>query len=224
VTLIDDTAWLQNGLWLKDAIVRLAGTTPVGSYSDARAACRNLPWQGRGGRTLTPEERQRSAQRDELHDACVAPLIDALNKGRVIAVRPDFNSSQFVRLLPPATGWRLQIFDLEKSLIFDPKSSSRSLFVLFMVADREPAVTQPVTTAGPADATFRSSKSWLTWAVANLPPDDWKRGWKGRYAKKLAVRMAEDAKTHKKIKPLDWTSIRARLNEHKLWPDPKQHD
>ena len=130
------TMWLQDGLRLKDIIIRLAGTALTKSYIEARNACRNLPRQGRTGRALTPEEMRRSARREELHQACVAPLVDALNCGRTIAARPDLNTSEFVRLLPPATGWRFRVYDLEKSLIFDPKRLDQSLFVLFMFADQ----------------------------------------------------------------------------------------
>ena len=166
-----------------------------------------------------------------MHKACVTPLVNALNVGRIIAVRPDYDIARFVRLMPPATGWCLRIFDVEKSLIFNPTKWDQPLFVLFMFADREPevALQQQMATVGPVETTYqrrqssRSSKSWLTSAVVNIPPDDQKRGWKRRFAKKLAAVMAEEAKTNGNIKPLEWTSINARLSEHKLWPGPKQH-
>jgi len=226
------TVWLQEGLWLEDMTIRLAGAALVGSYIEARNGCRNLPWQRPGGRALalTPEERRQSTRREELHQACFAPLVDALNSGRIIAVRPDGGISEFVRLLPPATGWQFRVFDLEKSLIFDPKRSFGSLFVLFMFADQEPAVVlEPVETVGPVEKKVdqqqtRSSKAWLTSAVKNIPPDDHEHGWKKRYAQKLAAVMAQEAKSDKNLKPLSWTSISARLTEHKLWPNAKQHD
>ncbi len=225
---LSTTAWLQEGLWLKDIIVRLGGPAIVQSYIEARAACRNLPWQRSGGRIPTEEERRRGEQCDELHQACVAPLVDALNSGQIIAVRPDGSISGFVRLLPPAAGWRFRIFDLNKSLIFDPKSSACSLFVLFMFADREATTLEPATVSlvenidGQQSA--HSTKTWLTSAIRNIPPDDRKHGWKRRYARKLADAMAEEAKTNKNLKPLIWTSISTRLNEHKLWPGGHQHD
>ena len=162
-----------------------------------------------------------------MHKACVTPLVDALNRGRVIAARPDYGPSKFIRLLPPATGWRFRIFDFEKSLIFNPKKCDQPLFVLFTFADQELALAlEPQTIVAPIDPTDQrrpssrsSSKSWLTWAVANIPPDDRKHGWKRRYAKKLAATMAQQAKTNRNIKPLAWTSIYARLSEHKLWPN-----
>jgi hypothetical protein len=225
------TAWLQEGLWLKDMTIRLAGAALVGSYIEARNACHNLRWQRPGGRalTLTQEERRRSARRAELHQACFAPLVDALNSGRIVAVRPDGGISEFVRLMPPATGWRFRVFDLEKSLIFDPKRSAQSLFVLFMFADREPALAlEPVEMVDPVvkvdQRQLRSTKAWLTSAVQNIPPDDRKHGWKKRYAQKLAAKMAQDAKSDKSLKSLSWTSISARLTEYELWPNATQHD
>jgi hypothetical protein len=225
------TAWLQEGLRLKDMTTHLAGAAPVESYIEARNACHNLPWQRPGGRalTLTTEERRRSARREELHQACFAPLVGALNSGRIIAVRPDADISKFVRLLPPATGWRFRVFDLEKSLIFDPKRSAQLLFVLFMFADREPALArEPVEMVGPVEKAdqqrTRSSKAWLTSAVQTIPLDDHKHGCKKRYAKKLAAKMAQDAKSDKSLKPSSWTSISARLTECELWPSAKQHD
>ena len=233
------TVWLQDGFRLKEMIAHLAGATLVEPYIEARNACRNLPWQRPGGRalTLSPEERRRSARRGELHQACFAPLVDALNSGRIIAARPDNNTSEFVHLLPPATGWRFRVFDLEKSLIFDPKMSAQSLFVLFTFADREPALVReqvpivaPVGTTDQQQLYSRSSKAktktktWLKSAVQNIPPDDHRHGWKQRYAQKLEGIMDGEAKTNKNSTPLAWTSINARLNEHKLWPNAKQHD
>jgi hypothetical protein len=221
------TVWLQQGLWLKDMIMRLVDPGLVASYIEARDACRRLPWRQPGSTAPIPAEEWRVRRRhDELHKGCVTPLVDALNRGRVIAVRPDYNTSRFVRLLPPATGWRLRIFDLEKSLIFNPKKWDQALFVLFVFADWQPAVAlqQQRATVCPVETTYqrrqssRSSKSWLTSAVVNIPPDDQKRGWKRRYAKKLTAAMAEAAKKDENLKPLHWTSIVARLSEHKLWP------
>jgi hypothetical protein len=220
------TAWLQEGLRLKDMTIRLAGASLVESYIEARNTCRNLPWQGPGGWALTTEERRRSARREELHQACFTPLVDALNSGRIIAARPDNNTSEFVCLLPPATGWRFRVFDLGKSLICDPKRSAQSLFVLFMFADRLLALTpKPVTIVSPVEAIdqrrpdSRANKTWLMSAVQNIPPDDRKHGWKRRYARKLAAVMAEEVKTNKNLKPLVWASINARLSERKLWPN-----
>jgi hypothetical protein len=173
---------------------------------------------------------RRSARRDELHQACVTPLVDALNCGRIIAVGPDVSISGFVRLLPPATGWRFRVFDLDKSLIFDPKRTAQSLFVLFMFADRVlGSALKPVTIVSPVEAidhrrqSSRPNKAWLTSAV-KIPPDDRKHGWKKRYAMKLAAMMAQEAKSDKNIKPLAWTSISTRLTEYELWPNAKQHD
>jgi hypothetical protein len=225
------TVWLQKGLRLKPLLVELAGTPLVESYVEVQKAFRSLPYRRPGSRPSNREEWQLRTLYDERHQSCVAPLVNALNSGRIIAVRPDYNRSEFVPLLPPAVGWCFRICDLEQSLIFDPRKLDQALFVLFMVADREPAQTlQPVTTAGPAETTFQSrqssrpTKSWLKWAVANIPPDDWERGWKKRYAQKLATMTTEEVKTNKNIKPLEWTSISARLTEHKLWPILKQHD
>ena len=221
------TAWLQEGLWLKEILIRLAGASLVASYIEAGDAFRRLPWR-RPGSTVstTPEEWRVTRRYDELHRACVTPLVDALNRGRVVAARPDYGSSKFVRLLPPATGWCFRVCDLEKSLILDPKKWDQSLFVLFMSADRETAVAQQlVTTTGPAETTSltrqssrSSGKTWLELAVQRIPPDDRKHGWKRRYARKLAAIMAEEAKTNKNLKPLASNSIVARLNEHKLGP------
>ena len=170
------TAWLQEGLWLKEMIIRLAGASLVASYIEARDACRRLPWRRPGSTAPIPAEEWRVRRRhDELHKACVTPLVDALNRGRVIAVRPDYNTSRFVRLLPPATGWRFEVFDVEKSLIFNPKKcADQALFVLFMFADQEPAVAlEPASIVAPVETTDQqrqfsrlSSKAWLTSAVA----------------------------------------------------------
>jgi hypothetical protein len=225
---ITTTVWLQEGLRLREILVRLAGAALLESYIEARRAFRSLPWRRPGSTApITAEEWRRSARHDELHLACVTPLVDALNSGRVIAVRGDYNTSQFVRLLPPATGWRFHIFDLDKSLIFHPRNLAQSLFVLFMFADREPAVAlEPATIVVPIGTTDQrrqssrsSGKAWLASAVQRIPPDDRKHGWRRRYAKKLAAIMAEEARTDKNLKPLRWTSIVARLSEHSLWPN-----
>jgi len=223
--LSNTTAWLQEGLWLKDMMIRLAGAAPVESYIETRSACRNLPWRPPGGRVSSPEEMRRIARHEEQHRACFTPLVDALNSGRVIAVRPDSNTSEFVRLLPPATGWRFRVFDLEKSLIFDPKRSAQSLFVLFMFVDRVPAsAPKPATIVSPVETLDQRrqssrSKAWLTSTVVKIPPDDFKHGWKRRYARKLAAVMSRESKTDKNLKPLAWTSIYTRLTEHELWPN-----
>ncbi len=223
---LSTTAWLQEGLWLKDIIVRLAGPTLVQSYIETRDACRHLPWPYSGGRPLAPEKVQRSARRDELYQACIAPLVEAFNSGRIIAARPDHCSSKFVPMLPPATGWDFRVFDLEKSLICHPQKAYGSLFVLFRFADRKPVMKlEPVKNVGPNETTGprressrSSTKEWLMSAVQKFPPDDRKHGWKKHYTKKLAAIMVEEAKTNKKLKPCTSESIAARLNEYDLWP------
>jgi hypothetical protein len=221
------TAWLQEGLWLKDVIMRLVDPGLVVSYIEARDACLRLPWRRPGSTgSMMPEEWRVRRRHGESHKACVTPLVDALNRGRIIAARPDYCSSKFFRLLPPATGWDFRVFDSEKSLIFDPKRSYGSLFVLFMCEGQRSAVAlEPATIIAPIDPTDQrrpssrsSSKKWLTSAVQRIPPDDRRRGWKRRYAKKLATIMVEEATINKALKPLLSTSIGARLGEHKLWP------
>lgn len=220
------TVWLQEAVRLQDMIMHFVDAGLVEAYVEARDAFRSLPSRRPGSTTpITAEEWRRSRRHDELHHACVTPLVDALNRGRIIAARPDHASSKFVRLLPPCTGWRFRVFNLEKSLIFDPTKSAQSLFVLFMFADREPAVAvepaEIVETAGQRPQSSRSSKTWLISAVQNIPPDDRAHGWKRRYARKLAAMMAEEARTNKKIKPLGWASIQARLSEQAFWPNAK---
>ena len=221
------TVWLQEAVRLQDMIMHFVDAGLVGSYIDARDAFRRLPWRCPGSTvSTTPEEWRRRSRHDELHKACVTPLVDALNWGRIIAARPDYGSSKFIRLLPPGTGWCFRVYDLDKSLIFDPKKWDHSLFVLFMFADREPAVAlEPAKNVGPIETTVPerqfsrlSTKMWLESAVRRIPPDDRRRGWKRRYAKNLAAIMAEEAKTNRGLKPSASTSIVTRLGEHKLWP------
>ena len=74
------TAWLQEGLWLKEMVIRLAGASLVASFIEAGDAFRRLPWRCPGSTApTTPEECRVRRRHDELHKACVTPLVNALN-------------------------------------------------------------------------------------------------------------------------------------------------
>jgi hypothetical protein len=68
-----------------------------------------------------------------------------------------------------------------------------------------------------------SNKDWYKWAVSNIAPDDFEHGSKKRYSEKLEGILAQHAKQNEKLTASPATSIAARLNELKIWPEPLTH-
>jgi hypothetical protein len=128
-TQVSPEPWPPEGLTLRAAIERLAGTAALAAYVAARDARHDIPLQIAGARPLSADEERRDAARRALRLACLDPVVDAWNSGTLTVMgRRGDPLAQAVAIPAPATGWRLRVADLDRSTIRDPAARAKLIF------------------------------------------------------------------------------------------------